>query len=191
MKKILFINACVRPGSRTLFLAEHVLSKLDGLVEELNLEAEDIAPLNSKALAERDRLCAAGDFSAPMLKYANQFAAADEIVIAAPYWDLAFPSTVRIYLEAVTVCGLTFKYAADGTIEGLCHAKRLHYVTTAGGTIGQYNLGYDYVSALCGMFYAIPEVLCYKAENLDIIGSDVKAIMERAVNDADRILDQA
>lgn len=42
-----------------------------------------------------------------MFKYAKQFAEADEIVIAAPYWDLAFPATVRIYFEAITVTGIT------------------------------------------------------------------------------------
>ena len=30
MEKILFVNACVRPESRTYVLAQHVLDKLDG-----------------------------------------------------------------------------------------------------------------------------------------------------------------
>lgn len=38
MGKILFVNACVRPESRTMILAKHVLSKLDGVIEEVNLE---------------------------------------------------------------------------------------------------------------------------------------------------------
>jgi NAD(P)H-dependent FMN reductase len=33
MDKILLINACVRPGSRTRQLAESVLEKLNGAVE--------------------------------------------------------------------------------------------------------------------------------------------------------------
>lgn len=188
MKKILFLNACVRPNSRTLVLAQHVLSKLDGTVEEVNLEKERIAPLDWESLQERDSYCKNGDFSAPMFRHAHKFAQADEIVIAAPYWDLAFPSTVRIYFEAVTVCGLSFEYSVSGAPQGLCRAKRIHYVTTSGGAIGEYNLGFDYIKALCRSFYGIPEVLCYRAENLDIQGSDVKAIMDTAIAEANEKL---
>ena len=46
MKKILFVNACVRPESRTMILARHLLSKLEGNVEELDLGAEDIKNLD-------------------------------------------------------------------------------------------------------------------------------------------------
>ena len=38
MDKILFLNACVRPGSRTLELAETLLEKLDGYVQEVRLQ---------------------------------------------------------------------------------------------------------------------------------------------------------
>ena len=37
---ILHINACVRNGSRTNKLAQHALSKLEGNIEELNLDFE-------------------------------------------------------------------------------------------------------------------------------------------------------
>ena len=44
MKNILFVNACVRPQSRTKLLAKYVLEKLDGEIQELDLEKEDIKP---------------------------------------------------------------------------------------------------------------------------------------------------
>ena len=37
MKKVLFINACARPCSRSCELARHVLNRLPGQVEELRL----------------------------------------------------------------------------------------------------------------------------------------------------------
>ena len=114
-----------------------------------------------------------------MLRWANQFAAADAIVIAAPYWDLAFPSKVRAYLEEVTVSGITFRYGEYGIPQGLCRAKRLVYVTTAGGPIFQ-NYGYEYIKALAQGFYGIPNVSIVKAEGLDIWGADAQAIMEAA-----------
>lgn len=185
MKKILFINACVRPQSRTLVLAKHLLGRLEGDIEELCLERECIAPLHWERLQLRDKLAAQGDFSNPIFRYAVQFAAADEIVIAAPYWDLSFPATVRTYIEAVSVVGLTFHYTPENVSEGLCKAQRLHYVTTAGGTIAPFNLGYDYIKALGNTFYGIPQVLCYTAENLDLVGNNPDEIMARAIAEID------
>ena len=178
--RVLFINACVRPDSRTRQLAQEVLNKLGGQVLEVNLEQENILPLNRQSLQLRDECVGKGDFSHPMFRYAKQFAQADEIVVAAPYWDLAFPSTVRIYFEAVTVTGITFAYTPEGTPVGLCRAKRLIYVTTSGGEIGKYNLGYDFVKALDDCFYGIPETLCFTAQKLDIQGMDAGQIMEDA-----------
>ncbi|HIU79007.1 MAG TPA: hypothetical protein IAB09_06270 [Candidatus Avilachnospira avicola] len=46
MNNILFINACVRPDSRTRLLAKKVLERLNGNVTELDLEAEGLRPLD-------------------------------------------------------------------------------------------------------------------------------------------------
>ncbi len=186
MEQILFLNACPRPGSRTLELAQHVLSKLDGEIDEIDLFDEEIAPLDPESMVERERAVKEHDLSAPILKYALQFAAADTVVVAAPYWDLLFPTCVRAYFEAVTVSGVTFRYSPEGIPIGLCRAKRLIYVTTAGGPIGTLNLGYDYVKVLSKLYYGIGETLCFTAEFLDIIGADVPALMA----DAKKIVDQ-
>ena len=183
MKRILFVNACIRPDSRTLFLAQEVLRQLDGEIEEVRVSEENLLPLNRELLEKRNELLAARDFSAPMFAYARQFAAADEIVIAAPYWDLAFPASLRVYFEHVTVTGLTFRYAPEGTPVGMCNAKRLIYVTTAGGPLTPQNLGYDYVKALATTFYGIENVLYFKAENLDIWGADVDGILRAAAEE--------
>lgn len=183
MKNVLFINACARPDSRTRFLAEKVLAKLGEQTEEVDLYSENLLPLTYKQLEERNRLIAAGDFSAPLFQFARQFAEADEIVIAAPYWDLSFPSVLRIYLEHTTVTGLTFCYSETGVPVGLCKAKRLIYVTTAGGPIGDRNFGFDYVKALASTFYGIADIVCFQAENLDIWGADVPGILENAVKE--------
>lgn len=188
MDTILFINACPRPDSRTRELAQHVLSKLEGNVEKLRLFDEQISPLDMKGMEERDRAVREEDWDAPILRYARQFAAADTIVVAAPYWDLLFPAVVRAYFEAVTVTGVTFRYTPEGFPAGMCRAKKLIYITTAGGPIGEYNLGFDYVKALATLYYGIPEVKCFTAEFLDIIGADVPAIMAKAKETVDNEL---
>lgn len=180
MEQVLFINACVRPDSRTYELAKHVLSKLSGRTEEVRLFEEQIPPLDLNGIQTRDACVRSGDTSSPILRYARQFTQADTVVVAAPYWDLLFPTVVRAYFEAVTVTGVTFRYTPEGIPESLCRAKKLIYVTTAGGPIGDRNFGFEYVKALAQMFYGIPEVMCFTAEGLDIVGADVAAIMDAA-----------
>lgn len=185
-EKVLFINACARPASRTKALAEAVLSRLPGTVEELRLYDETIAPLDNATLELRQSHVNAGDFSPELFRYAKQFADADTIVIAAPFWDLMFPAVLRSYFEAITVTGLTFRYSPEGIPQGLCKAKRLFYVVTSGGPIGDLNFGFSYTEAMAKGFYGIPEVHCFSAEGLDIFGADVNAIMERAKEEISR-----
>ena len=184
MNNILFVNGCVRGDSRTLMLARKVLSKISGNITELKLNDASLLPLDWDKVQKRSSLVEAGDFSSPLLKYAKAFSEADEIVIAAPYWDLAFPAIMRIYLEYVTVTGITFKYSPEGIPIGLCCAGRLIYVTTAGGPIIN-NMGYDYVKALANTFYGIKNTMCFKAEGLDIWGADVEGIMAVAMKTVD------
>ena len=180
MEKILFINACVRPCSRTLELAETLLQKLKGDVEEVRLYEMSLPVLDLNVMTQRDLAAQKNDFSDPVFDAAKQFAAADIIVIAAPYWDLMFPAVLKTYLENITVSGITFRYSSQGRPESLCKAKYLHYVTTAGGFIGQNDFGFSYVKALAQNFFEIPEVNRYAAEGLDIFGADVTMIMEKA-----------
>lgn len=186
MEQILFLNACVRPESRTYELAQHVISKLHGQTTPLHLYAEKIPPLDLTGMQQRDNAVRTGDLSAPILRYALQFAQADTIVIAAPYWDLLFPAVVRSYFEAITVTGVTFHYTPEGFPAGLCRAKQLIYVTTAGGPIGDYNFGYHYVKAMAQLYFGIPDVTCFSAEGLDIVGADVSTIMSQAKQAVDR-----
>ena len=178
MEKILFVDACVRPGSRTRQMAEYLLGKLGGEVTDLRLQEEEMFPLDLERLNTRDAALKDGNLDHPILRYARQFAGADTVVVAAPYWDLSFPALLKTYLEQICVTGVTFAYAEDGRPYGLCRAKRLFYVTTAGGPILSEDYGFGYLRELCRTFYGIPEVKCIKAEGLDIWGADVEAILE-------------
>lgn len=186
MKNILFVNACFRPDSRTLVLAERVLEKLDGQVEEVNLEREGILPLHAKTLEEREALVQAGDYTHPVFRYAKQYAQADVIVVAAPCWDLSFPAVLKVYLENVMVLGITFQYTPQGIPEGLCKAKEVIYVTTAGGPLMGNDQGFQYVKALAQIYHGIPTVRCFAAENLDIVGADVEKILGKTLEEIDK-----
>lgn len=182
--ELLFVNACVREQSRTLELARDLVRRMDAQVTEIVLEAEQLQPLTGESLAERERLLSRGMWEDASFFHARQFAKADCIVIAAPYWDLGFPALLKIYLERITVAGITFCYEGDRP-RGLCRAKKLYYVTTAGGPI-LCDFGYGYVQALARNLYGIGDTACIRAENLDIAGADAAEILERAKRDMDR-----
>ena len=187
MEKILFISVCVRNDSRTMRLARHLLSKLEGTIEEVNLVTEKIPVIDDwNILQNRYSLLKSGKTDVLELRLARQFASADTIVIAAPYWDLAFSAMVKIYMEHVTVTGPTFRYSEESFPVGMCKARRMIYVMTSGGPVGM-NFGYDYLAALCRNFFGIRETMLFKAENLDIIGSDVEKIMASAFAEIDEV----
>ena len=182
---ILFINACPRKDSRTKMLADYLLTKFTGPVQERNLTKTAMLPLSEEMLARRTAWADKKDFKHRLFRLAQEFAAADMIVIAAPFWDLSFPALLKTYIENINVVGITFAYNKDGNPYGLCKAKKLYYVTSAGGPIVNDTYGYGYVKELAQKFYAIPEIYCIKAENLDVENADVKQI----VHDTKRFID--
>ena len=174
---LLFINACVRADSRTRRLADCLLSALGEPATELRLTDISFPSVDEAFLQERDRLLAAQSYDHPMFALARQFAAADAIVIAAPFWDLSFPAALKAYLEQINVVGVTFRYTPEGVPEGLCCARKLYYVTTVGGDFFPEAFGFGYVEALAKNFYGIPDIHLIKATGLDIWGANVEEIL--------------
>lgn len=185
---VLFLNACVRSDSRTKQLADHLLSLLKEPVRELQLWRLDYPRSDEVFLSERDDLLTRGEQSASLFDLAREFAAADSIVVAAPYWDLSFPAAVKQYFEQVSVVGITFAYSEEGVPVGLCQAKKLYYVTTAGGKILSREYGYGYIRALAQGFFGISETLFFGAEELDLPGADVEALLMQARVQMDAVL---
>ena len=178
---ILYINACVRRDSRTERLAEELLKQFDDEIRQVRLEDTPLALSDEAFLIQRDQLIEEGAFDHEMFALARQFAAADQIVIAAPYWDLSFPASLKQYMEKITVSGITFEYTPEGIPRGLCKAQRLYYVTTAGGDFAPDEYGYGYIQALAGGYYGITDTKLIKATGLDIIGADVEGILAQCV----------
>ena len=180
MKKILLVDACVREESRTRHLAKRVLEMLPGTVTVVKpaLEAEPIK--NEDFIIGRNKDSLEKSFSDTSYDLARQFADADIIVIAAPYWDLSFPTVLKAYLEKICVVGLTFEYTEEGIPRSLCRAESLIYVTTAGGPILSDEYGYGYVRALARTFFGVRQICQVKAEGLDVVGADVESILQAA-----------
>lgn len=179
-KKILYVNCCVRDESRTHRIAQALLAKLNQEYDELKLYNENLKPLTKETLEQRSQFIENADYSSPMFEYAKQFAKADIIVISAPYWDLSFPAELKIYIENIYVTGITSRYSPEGIPIGMCRAKKLYYVTTAGG---QYlpDYSYDYIKDLAKCF-GIMETELIKAEMLDVDGICADELVGNAIN---------
>ena len=78
-------------------------------------------------------------------------------------------------------------HTSDGTPKGLCKAKKLYYVSTAGGTFVPEEFGFGYVKSLAQSFYGIPEVKMIQATGLDIYGADEEQIIRKVMADIDGI----
>ncbi len=185
---VLLINACARPESRTLPLARKAAKKISSDVNVLNLYEKKALPLDYESLSKREAFVNNKDYNDEMFNFAHQFKAAETIVIAAPYWDLSFPSILKCYFESVCVQGLTFYYNEKGMPVGLCLAKKLIYVTTAGGYIPENNYGFNYIKQLCSDFFGINDAVCIKAQGLDIYSADVEDILKKAEEEIERLL---
>lgn len=177
---VLYVNACVREDSRTDRIARALLQRLSGEQEEVKLAELGLQPLNRERLNKRTALIEQGKFDDPMFLLARQFQQADEIVIAAPYWDLSFPAVLKLYLENIYVTGLVSEYTETGEPRGLCRAKKLWYVTTAGGPYVP-DFSYEYIRTLATVYFGIPETELIKAEMLDVWGYDAQALVEEQI----------
>ena len=180
------IDACARERavSRTweltdAFLKEYAAAFPQAEIIVTRLAEEKLAPFLNDDLLLRDSLIGNGDFDHPMFRWARDFAAADHLVVAAPYWDLSFPAILKVYVENIFVRDLTFRYTLQGEPVGLCRGQRLLYITTAGSPIGNEDWGYGYIHAIARML-GVKEFDRVSAEGIDIQGWDAQGILEKA-----------
>ena len=124
--KLLYVDCCitVHKVSRTKLLADTFLAAWQKAhpadeIEILDLKALSLAPLMGDALVHREEMLDNGCTDSADFALARQFAAADRIVIAAPYWELSFPAQLRLYIEHISALNITFGYGEGGASRGL------------------------------------------------------------------------
>jgi FMN-dependent NADH-azoreductase len=103
------------------------------------------------------------------------------VVIAAPFWDMSFPALLKIYIEDVSVEGVTFRSTGKG-FEGLCTAERCVFHTTRGACYvpgDPMAQAVPYLRAI-QKFLGFKELSCVAADGLDLDGADVDALVADA-----------
>ena len=185
MKKVLFIDCCIRrEHSRSKALADHFIGELQKKeeyeIETLCLMDENLSYFSEGFFLQRERLLEQGNFDHPRFRYAHQFAAADKIVIAAPFWDLSFPALLKVYIENLCVDGITVHTDEQG-LHGLCKADHMVFLTARGGIYKDSDMeqGSRYLEQMAG-FFGIEKYDCVAAEGLDIGAWPVEELMDQA-----------
>ncbi len=166
MKKLIFIDACIRAGSRTRRIATPIIEELRKRynVETIDLTKNLYPVANNYTLEDRNQGIVPPEHNA----LAKRIAAADRIVIAAPFWDMSFPSALKVFFENMSLFGVTFD-SNDRECYGLCKAEKVMYITTRGMNIGTGNpleQATPYIKALSHL-WGWGDLTVISAQNMD------------------------
>lgn len=166
MQKLIFIDSCMREESRTKRIATPIIAELSKRyeVERIALEGASYPAVDSKTLQDRNN----GIVPEHFVDLAKKFAAADRIVIAAPFWDMSFPAILKLFIENLSLFGVTFN-TDDKTCYGLCRCQKLLYITTRGMNISTgdpLEQATPYLKAL-SFLWGLGEIVTISAQNLD------------------------
>ncbi len=143
MKTLLQINSSLagaQAASTTLAdrLVAGLAARSPGLqVVRRNLDREPLPHWDAARLAALERPAAERTpAEAAIVAAADaviaEVGAAEHIVIAAPMYNFAAPSTLKSWFDHLARAGVTFRYTTNGP-EGLLRGKRATLVTTRGG----------------------------------------------------------
>ena len=197
MSKVLYIKANIKNDgeSRTFkvsdtFVEEYKKRNPEDEIIELDLYKENIDFLRPDDLGKIFGPKDEESKNNSILKYAYQFAEADKYIVAAPMWNLSFPAILKAYIDYVSVTGITFKYTAEGPV-GLLNDKIAVHIVARGGAYenAPYEMGDRYLKTIFG-FFGIKDMETIAIENLDVIGADVQAKVDEAIERANLLLEK-
>lgn len=173
MKKLLYIDACIRDDiSRTKKIATPIINKLKEKYEVETIELNKLDWLyivKKEQQQKRDNK----EVSQEVLDLAYKVKEADRIVIAAPFWDMSFPTALKCFFELMTIFDITFS-SNDKECYGLCKAEKLLYITTRGMNIetgDELEQATPYIRAISWL-WGIYNVNTLAACNLDYLSEE-------------------
>ena len=167
MKKLLFIDACIREDeSRTKRIADPIVKALGKKydVQRFALNDMDLEIVQRDLIRKRLN----GMIDATVMSWAETVRDADRIVIAAPFWDMSIPAALKNFIELCSILDVTFK-TNDKTCYGNCKAEKLLFITTRGMDIPTGDVreqATSYLKALSWL-WGIGPMQVVAAQNMD------------------------
>lgn len=174
MKKLFYIDACLRSGSNTKRIADVIIDKLSERyeVETVRLSEHSFPIVKNDILNERNN----GYVPEEYVVMAKKLAAADRLVIASPFWDMSFPSALKVFFENMSLFNVTFA-STDKECYGLCKAEKVLYITTRGMNIStgdELEQATPYIKALSRL-WGLGDLHVISAQNMDYSTEEQKA----------------
>ena len=175
MAKLVYINCCLRKEeSSTLKIANPIIEALNEkyVIQEIDLNEINLDVLDYEKFHQR----MGGFVREEILGYAKAIAEADRIVIAAPFWDMSFPSRLKVFLEQTSLFNITFSDDGVSSCHGLCKATKMLYITTRGGnypTGSEFEQATPYLKAISHL-WGIGPLETIDAYNMDYSTEEVK-----------------
>lgn len=147
---------------------------------DANLLGGWMTPVEQQSEAEKAALALSNQLTDEVL-------AADVLVLAAPMYNFAIPSTLKAWLDHVLRAGVTFKYTETGP-QGLLSGKRAFVLTARGGIYAGSTQDHQepYLRQALA-FIGIHDVTFINAEGLNLGGD----FLEKGVSQAKAQLAQA
>ena len=166
MKKLFYVDACMREGSNTKKIADAVIEELSKRydIDYVRLSEMSFPVVDDAILKERSD----GYVPEEYVAMAKKIAAADRLVIAAPFWDMSFPSALKVFLENMSLFNITFN-SNEKECYGLCKAEKVLYITTRGMDISTGDVmeqATPYIKALSRL-WGLGELSVISAQNMD------------------------
>lgn len=174
MKKVFYVDACLRAGSNTKKIADAIIAKLSEKydVETVSLSENVFPVVNNDILNDR----ANGIVPDKYVEMAKSLANAERLVIAAPFWDMSFPSALKVFLENMSLFNVTFG-SNEKECYGLCKAEKVLYITTRGMNVStgdDLEQATPYLKAI-GKLWGLGELHVISAQNMDYSTEEQKA----------------
>lgn len=162
-------------NSVTRSIGEAAIARLGALHPDAEIRRRDLVldPLGHMILSDL------GDTS-----FAEEFLAADIVVIGAPMYNFSIPSSLKAWMDRLAIAGTTFRYTEKGA-EGLAGGRKLIIASARGGFYGSETerawLDHQetYLRGFFG-FLGVTDITFVRAEGI-AMGPDARA---KALEDA-------
>lgn len=142
-----------------------------------DLAAAPLPHLSGGSLAKADAAEAA--IAEQVLR---EFLEADVVVVGAPMYNFAIPSTLKAWIDRLAVAGRTFRYNEQGMAEGLAGGKQVVIASSRGGFHQASGMDFQepYLRHMFG-FMGITDIAFVRAEGLAVSPEQRAASMAEAL----------
>jgi len=202
MANVLFIKANDRDQSVSIKLYDAFVSAYRAKnpgdnITELDLFEAELPYYNGEMFSGIIKLASGGELTAEEQKavnianrYADQFIAADKVVIAFPLWNFTIPAQLLTYLSYLSQPRKTFKYTAQGPV-GLQSEKKVVLLNARGsvyseGPLAEKEMSVNYVKSMLG-FWGITTIETVVIEGHNQYQDRARQIIETGLAEAAKV----